>query len=252
MEHKEHEHGHEHHGHKKEETFQIKKVRVWQGLSAILGLAVIYMFFFSGSGGPSVGQQVLPTLPSAPAQQPSQPLAPAQKLDIDLDDDPVLGDPNAPVTIVSFEDYQCPFCGRAHTQSFPQIKSNYIDTGKVKYVFRDFPLSFHPNAQPAAEASECADEQGKFWEYHDALYANQQTLSPSLYTKLAGDLGLDVDQFTSCFDSGKYREEVQADFQYGGSVGVSGTPTFFINGIKLVGAQPYAAFQQIIEAELAG
>jgi protein-disulfide isomerase len=243
---------HESHSHKKKDEtvkFEISKVRLWQGLTVILAIAVVFMWFNGGSGGQA--QVPLPTQ-AAPGPSPSAAPQPAGRQVIDLDDDPVLGDPNAPVTIVSFEDYQCPFCGRAFQQTFPQLKSEYVDTGKAKIVFRDFPLSFHPEAQPAAEASECADEQGKFWEYHDALFNNQNLLGASYYAQLAGDLGLDVDQFTQCMDSGKYRQEVQADFAYGSQVGVSGTPTFFINGIKLVGAQPYEAFKQVIEAELAG
>ena len=131
------------------------------------------------------------------------------------------------------------------------MKKDYIDTGKAKYVYRDFPLSFHPEAQPAAEAAECADEQGKFWEFHEGVFSNQATMGRELYLNLAGELGLNAAQFTQCIDSGKYRQEVQNDFAYGSQVGVSGTPTFFINGIQLVGAQPYQAFQQVIEAELA-
>lgn len=231
---------------KKEETITINKVRIWQGAAVILVLLAVGIYFYGPGGGVPTPQGLQPI--------PQQPLAPQPvgKIDVDLDDDPVLGDPNAPVTIVSFEDFQCPFCGRAHAESFPQIKSEYIDTGKVKYVYRDFPLNFHPNAQPAAEASECADEQDKYWEYHDELYANQQSLSPALYTQLATELGLDVEQFQSCYDSGKYRQEVQDDFNYGSRIGVTGTPTFFINGIKLVGAQPFQAFKQIIDAELNG
>ena len=254
MEHKEHgkEHEHEHHkeheAHKKETVkFEIKKERIWQGLSAILGIIIIVMFFtkFGGSNQAIPTQGAVAPTQQGGAQQPT-------KINVDVDDDPVLGNKNAPVTIVSFEDYQCPFCGRAFQQTYPLLKKEYIDTGKVKYVYRDFPLSFHPNAQPAAEAAECADEQGKFWEFHDGLYKNQESLGLSLYTQLASQLGLDTNKFQQCVDSGKYRQEVQNDFAYGSQVGVSGTPTFFINGIMLVGAQPYQAFQQVIDAELAG
>ena len=118
-------------------------------------------------------------------------------------------------------------------------------------VFRDFPLSFHPEALPAAEAAECAGDQGKYWEYHDELFKNQQLLSSSLYPQLASQLGLDTAKFQQCLDSGKHTQEVQNDFAYGSQAGVSGTPTFFINGVMLVGAQPYSAFKQVIDAELA-
>jgi protein-disulfide isomerase len=256
--HGQHEH-HEHHSHhheKKDETFkfEVSKVRIWQGLAVILAIAVVFLWFNQGSGGAPQGQVQIPNLQQPqPSPNPSpQQQAPARLDNIDEDDDPVLGDNNAPVTIVSFEDYQCPFCKRAKDQTFPQLKQEYIDTGKVRYIYRDFPLSFHPQAQPAAEASECADDQGKFWEYHEALFANQATLGRDLYIQLAGQFGMDVEEFTSCFDSGKFKQEVQNDFTYGSQVGVSGTPTFFINGVKLVGAQPYQAFKQVIDSELAG
>ncbi|MBI2208645.1 DsbA family protein [Candidatus Woesearchaeota archaeon] len=240
-------HEHHEHSHKKDEKikFEISKVRIWQGISAILLIAVVVIWFYNGSGSAQGAAIQQPTLQQGNEQQ-----LPT-KQDIDLDDDPVLGDKNAPVTIVSFEDYQCPFCGRAFQQTFPLIKKDYIDTGKVKYVYRDFPLSFHPEAQPAAEAAECADEQGKYWEYHDGIFENQATMGRDLYLNLAKELNLDVNKFTQCIDTGKYRQEVQDDFAYGSQVGVSGTPTFFINGIQLVGAQPYQAFKQVIDAELA-
>jgi protein-disulfide isomerase len=244
---------HEHHSHEKKDekiSFSLSKVMLWQGISAILAILVVFLWLnpdFGKAGGAQV------QVPSGNAPSPGQapPPPPARLDDVDVDDDPVIGQKNAPITIVSFEDYQCPFCKRAFDQTFPQLKKEYIDTGKVKFVFRDFPLSFHPQAKSAAEASECADEQGKFWEYHDELFNNQASLGKDLYIKLAGDLGLNVEQFTQCVDSGKYSEEVDKDFSYGQQVGVSGTPTFFVNGVKLVGAQPYAAFKQIIDAELA-
>ena len=243
-------HEHHEHSHKKDEKikFEISKVRIWQGISAVLAVVVVVMFFigdFGNGSGVAAGQPI-----AAPSPSQGQPQLPARQ-NIDLDDDPVLGDKNAPVTIVSFEDYQCPFCGRAFQQTFPLIKKDYIDTGKVKYVYRDFPLSFHPNAEPAAEASECAHEQGKFWQFHDEIFNNQESLGKDFYISTAKKLGLNVDKFTQCIDTGKYKQEVQNDFAYGSQVGVSGTPTFFINGIQLVGAQPYQAFQQVIEAELA-
>jgi len=253
-EHHEHkEHHHEHKSHEKSDekvSFTLSKVRIWQGVSVILAILVVVLWMFPDLGKAGGAQVAAPT-GNAPSPSPGPAPAPARLDNVDEDDDPVLGDKNAPVTIVSFEDYQCPFCKRAFDQTFPQLKKDYIDTGKVKYVYRDFPLGFHPQANPAAEASECADEQGKFWEYHDEIFNNQATLGRDLYIKLAGDLGLDVGKFTQCIDNGEMKQEVQADTSYGSQIGVSGTPTFFINGVKLVGAQPYAAFQQVIEAELA-
>ena len=188
---------------------------------------------------------------AAPTPTPSAPAGPAPKVDVSADDDPVKGDDNAPITIIEFSDFECPFCGRFYTQTLPQLEENYIKTGKAKLVFRDFPLSFHQNAQKASEAAECAKDQDKFWEYHDHLFVNQQSLSDSALKGYAKTLGLDTAKFDKCLDSGEKASEVQADFAAGSAAGVSGTPSFFINGVKLVGAQPFAAFQQIIDAELA-
>ena len=173
-----------------------------------------------------------------------------KKIDVSVDDDPVKGDKNAPVTIIEFSDFQCPFCGKFFKETFGQIDEKYIKTGKVKMVFRDFPLSFHENAQKSAEAAECADEQGKFWEYHDMLFENQEKLSVEDLKRYAVELGLDKDKFDSCLDSEKYKDEVKKDFSDGQKYGVSGTPAFFINGKLVSGAQPFSAFEKVIEAEL--
>ena len=172
------------------------------------------------------------------------------RVQISLDDDPVMGSEDAPVTIVEFSDFQCPFCARFFSQTLPLIEKDYIDSGKVKLVYRDFPLSFHQNAQKAAEASECADEQGKFWEYHDKMFENQNALDTTSLKKYAEDLGLDTAEFNDCLDSGQMASKVQNDVNDGQKYGVTGTPTFFINGIKVVGAQPYSAFHEVINQEL--
>jgi len=187
----------------------------------------------------------------APSPSQGVPAVPSGPVDVSLDDDPVLGDSKAKVTIVEFSDYECPFCGRYFTQTYPQLKKDYIDTGKVRLVFRDYPLPFHQNAQKAGEASECADDQGKFWEMHDKLFRNQQALSVENLKKYAGELGLDQKKFDECLDSGKYASEVQNDMNDGSKYGVSGTPSFFVNGQILVGAQPYSEFKKLIDAELA-
>ncbi len=172
-------------------------------------------------------------------------------IEVSLDDDPVLGDEDAPIAIVEFSDFQCPFCASFRSNTFDQLKEEYIDTGRVKLVYRDFPLdSIHPDARLAAEASECADDQGKFWEYHDILFNNQRSLSVGDLKAYADQVGLDNADFNECLDSRKYKDEVEKDFQDGNSYGVSGTPLFFINGIELSGAQPFANFKRIIESEL--
>ncbi len=201
------------------------------------------------------------TMPQ-PTQMPNQPSTP-QILQISLDDDPVKGDPDAPVTIVEFSDFQCPFCARFSTQTLPVLQEKYIDTGKVKLVYRDFPIDgLHANARPVHIASECADEQGKFWEYHDVLFENQRQwnkLSTSdlraQLNQYATSMGLDTVSFDSCLLSQSIADEVNADYLQATQYGSTGTPTFFIgnekNGfVKLVGAQPFAAFQKVIDAHL--
>jgi len=195
-------------------------------------------------------------------QQPTQPSVP-QIFQVSLDDDPLKGDPNAPVTIVEFSDFQCPFCSRFFQQTLPLLDKNYIETGKVNLVYRDMPLdNLHTNARPASIAAECADEQGNFWEYHDILFANQgqwQRLpSAELATTFVGyasDLKIDTASFESCMSSPDMADEVNKDYLEGGQYGVTGTPTFFIGNekdgfIKLVGAQPYSSFQRAIDSQL--
>ena len=176
---------------------------------------------------------------------------PPRRYEVSLDNNPVKGSPNAPVTIVEFSEFECPYCGVYSRDTYPQIAKAYIETGKVKYVFRHFPLNFHANAQKAAEAAECASEQGKFWEYHDVLFANQSALDVASLKKYASDLGLDTAKFDACLDSGRMADEVAKDAAEGASYGVTGTPAFFVNGLKRKGAQPFEVFQRLIEEELA-
>ena len=160
---------------------------------------------------------------------------------------PARGPPSAPVTLVEFSDFQCPFCGKAH-DTVEQVMQTYA--GKVKLVFRHFPLDFHKNAEKAAEASMCANEQGKFWEYHDVLFKNQQTLEVPQLKDHAKDVGLDTASFSACLDSGKYKKAIDEDMAAGQRVGVTGTPAFFVNGVMINGAQPFDEFKKVIDQEL--
>jgi len=169
---------------------------------------------------------------------------------ISIDNDAVLGDDDAPITIIEFSDYECPFCTRFYLNTLPQIKSEYIDTGKVKLIYRDYPLGFHANAQKAAEAAECAGEQGKYYEMHDKLFDEGVNGGVSSFKQYAKEIGLNAGEFNECLDSGEMASEVQKDFQDGQRVGVRGTPTFFINGQYLSGAQPFEVFKQVIEEKL--
>ena len=163
-------------------------------------------------------------------------------------DSPAQGPANAPIELVEFSDFQCPFCYR----SFPTVKQ-VMETysGKVRFVYRNYPLPNHPNARPAAEAAQCANEQGQFWPYHDRLFANQSKLSDSDLKASAAALGLDAGRFNACLDSHKYQARVEADTKAGNEAGVNGTPAFFINGRLLSGAQPFDEFKKIIDEELA-
>ncbi len=165
-----------------------------------------------------------------------------------LDGAPVRGKANAPVTVVEFSDFQCPFCARAEGE-LVKVREAYKD--QVKIVYKDFPLPIHPNAPKAAEASRCAREQEKYWEYHDILFANNNALEVPNLKKFAADLKLDTAKFDACLDGDKYAKEIAKDMEEGTRVGVGGTPAFFVNGRFLSGAQPFSVFQDAIEDALA-
>jgi len=164
---------------------------------------------------------------------------------------PAVGPTDAPITIVEFSDYQCPFCGKWYDDVWSRLKTEYA--GKIRFVYRDFPLfSIHPEAGPAAEAAECAGDQNKYFEFHDLLFSNQNNLGQATYEKYASQLSLDMTKFKECLTTGKYKPEISSDYEFASNLGVNSTPTFFVNGIPLIGAQPYEVFKQLIDKELAG
>mgnify|MGYP000632418575 CR=1 FL=1 len=232
--------------------------------AATLGLlGIIVGYTVASTTGASFGNwQPAPVAPSAPtAQQPTAPTPPpTNDTPAEVDDDPMIGDEDATITLIEFTDYQCPFCSRHFQQTYGQIKKDYIDTGKVKYVSRDFPLGFHPHAQKASEASECADDQGKFWEMHDELFNKQGEWSQSpdavaAFKKMATDLGLNAGTFNTCLDSGKYKAEVEKDLADGQASGIDGTPGFWIigpdgTGQKISGAYPFETFKAAFDGLL--
>ncbi len=174
---------------------------------------------------------------------------------------PTLGQADAPVTLVEFSDYQCPFCGRFFAVTLPALKRDYIDTGKLRYVFRDFPLDqLHPNAKKAAEAAHCAGEQGKYWEMHDVLFQNQRALAPSQLVEYARAVGVAGAAFDQCVSSGRYAPQIERGLIDGTAAGVQGTPGFVIGrttaadtveGTPIRGAQPVETFRRIIDQWLA-
>jgi len=200
-------------------------------------------FGFISDSNSNTGDVIAPTNVPAPS--------PTPKAQVSADDDAFKGDADAPVTIIEFSDYECPFCGRFYSQTLPQITSEYIDTGKVKFVYRDFPLGFHPQAQKSAEAAECAGEQDKYFEMHDLLFEKGVSGGVSSFKQYAKDIGLNTGEFDDCLDSGEMADEVKKDAADGQSYGVSGTPATFVNGRLISGAQPFSAFKAIIDEELA-
>ena len=174
---------------------------------------------------------------------------------IGADDDPMLGSASAKVLIIEFGDYQCPSCRMFWKDVEPRLKKEYIDTGKVKLVFRDYPIvQIHPEALLAAEAVDCSADQNKYWQYHDKVFREQYNKGDDLVRfkaadlkKWAKDIGLDPAKFDQCLDSEKYKNEVLKDKADGDAVSVQGTPTFFINGHVIGGAQPYPAFKNLID-----
>ncbi len=194
-----------------------------------------------------------------PQEAQAQPTpAPSAPVEIDTSNSPGLGDPDAPIVMIEFTDYQCPFCRRHFVETFPQIQAEYIDTGVVRYVFMEFPLnSIHPQAQLASEAALCANDQGGYTAMHDMLFGRQdewagRSDAGEVFKTYAGEIGLDAAEFAACLDGRQYEARVSADLETGLMAGVDGTPAFFLNGHFISGAQPFAVFQEAIENLLAG
>jgi len=163
---------------------------------------------------------------------------------------PFIGPKDAPITIIEFSDYQCPFCRRWHDEVYEPLLAAY--PGKIKLVYRNLPLtSIHPDAFSASEAAMCAGEQDAYWPYHEKLFKGEN-LGSAIYAQYAKDLSLDMTSFETCMTEHTYQEEIQADSDFAINLGINSTPTFFINGLAIVGAQPLNVFQQIIDKELAG
>ena len=180
--------------------------------------------------------------------------ASAQGRFIGVDDDPALGDPKAPVTIIEFGDYQCPFCRVFWRDTFPRLKKDYIDTGKVRFIYRDYPQAVHQEAVLSAMAAECADDQGQYYEFHDKLFREQDRRGRDVVRykaaelkRWAADIKLDTAAFNACLDSERHKDDVMKVFKDLDGLGFDGTPIFFVNGRVLAGAHPFATFQKVIE-----
>ena len=200
-------------------------------------------------------RQIRQLLERQQAQPPRPQAEQITRAKLNLEGFAMLGSKEAPLTIVEFTDYQCPFCQRFHTTAFPDLRKNYIDTGKARFYSRDMPLDFHPNAMRAAEAARCASEQGQFWKLRDVMGANPNKLDMDSLVADAADLKMDVKAFRACVESEKYKNAVQTDVLEAMKIGASGTPTFVIgkstpdgvDGELVVGAQPYPVFDQKLQ-----
>ncbi len=214
--------------------------------SLILSGTLVYLFG-SGTISPADNQQAKQN--AAPSVLAKPGTAP------DIGDSPVLGNKNAKVTIVEFSDYECPYCGKFYTETWPSIKSQYVDAGKVLFVYKDFPLSsLHSDAQKAAESARCVREQlgdKGYWAMHDKLFSGQSSFSVDNFKKWARSVGANGSKFDSCLDSNKYETAVKNEAAVGAKLGVRGTPTFFINDEMVVGAVPFTELSSKIDAKLA-
>ncbi|MFQ6049615.1 MAG: DsbA family protein [Candidatus Paceibacterales bacterium] len=215
----------------------------------VAGLIVAGAIIYSGKSSPGSKEVAEVVQPSEGGQEPPL-LPPAGTGSLTVtENDHIRGDLKAPVTIVEFSDFQCPFCSRFHP-TVQQVLDDYA--GQVRWVYKHFPLDqIHPQARPAAEASECAAEQDKFWEFSDGLFENQSRLGESFYPELAGQLGLNTSQFENCVSSRKYKDEVESDYQEGIGAGVRGTPASFVNGKLVSGAVPLEQLKAAVEEALA-
>lgn len=232
-----------------EKTITVKKSDLWKYATFVLIAVVIIGGFimFKGDGSTGTGND---TGANNPTSINTNAL-------IDTND-PILGDKNAEITVIEFSDFQCPFCEKAYSGAMTELKnSDYFKNGEVNLIFKQLPLvSIHPYAQKAAEASLCADEQGKFWEMHDKLFENNNALTIANIKSYASQLNLDTTKFNKCLDDGKYASEVSKESAQAASVGGSGTPFFIIakdgKGGVISGACPWAAFKTAIDATISG
>ena len=241
--------------HDSESDAQYVRLRRSHIYLALIPIAALVAF---GAGYLVWGQDAAPDAAAAPdpaaedvasAPQEVAAAAPASRIEVDPAGDPSIGPADAPVTIVEFSDFNCPHCQAWHRDVSQELLATYPD--QIRFVYKDFPVVGGGRAGfLGAQAAHCAEEQGAYWEYHNALFSGAYSLDSPGVDQITVDLGLELEPFKECMVEGRYAEEVRDDFNYGVSLGVSSTPTFFINGIPLIGAQPLVNFAQIIDGEL--
>lgn len=205
-------------------------------LAFVTGLAAGYLMWGRGSA----------SAPETLADSPAAAATPS-RMDVSVDDDPSIGPANAPITIIEFSDFNCPYCRQFNQVTFKALMDAYPN--QIRFVYRDYPITSQ-ELYVAALAAECAGDQGAYWPFHDALFSGQYDLGRDAYQAYAKSLGLDSTALLACIDSGKYGDEVQKDAHDAASLGITGTPTFFVNGLPMVGAQPLAQFTRVIDGEL--
>jgi protein-disulfide isomerase len=236
-----------------EETITFKRSHFYSALTVLAfaaGVLLGYVVWGVDSPTGAANTQAL-NQPSGPlAQAPVAQQEEFRRYDIPTENSYAIGPADAPITIVEFSDYQCPFCRRWHDEVYEPLLAAY--PGKIRLVYRHFPLtSIHPDAMSAAEAAMCAGEQDAYWPYHEKLFSSD-SLGNSTYMQYAQDLKLNINTFEACLNGHKYQEVIEADSNAAIDLGINATPTFFINGLRLVGAQPLDIFKQVIDKEMAG
>ncbi len=231
-----------------QETVTFKKSHFYAPM-VVLAFAVGILVGYVAWGRDAAPRTAALAIPVAQAAPPTERVV--RRYDIPTEGFYSLGPADAPIVLVEFSDYQCPYCKRWHDEVYKSLMAAY--PGQVRFIYRNLPLTqIHPQAMNAAEAALCAGKQDAYWQYHEKLFENSAALSDDLYASLAADLGLDASDFASCMTEHKYLDDIQADMQFAVNLGVQSTPTFFINGLAVVGAQPLSVFQQVIDDELAG
>lgn len=237
-----------------DDTFTFKRSHFYAVMTVLAfaaGVLLGYVAWGMDSAIPVPSAQTANQPSGAAAQAPAATAEQQfKRYDIPIQGSYALGPDNAPITIVEFSDYQCPYCRRWQNEVYEPLMAAYPD--KIKFVYRNLPLtSIHPDAFPAAEAAMCAGEQDAYWPYHAKLFSGE-TLGNDVYVQYAQELKLNMDKFNACLADHKYQKAIQADSDFALNLGIRSTPTFFINGLAVVGAQPIDVFKQVIDKELAG
>lgn len=236
-----------------DETFTFKRNHFYALLTVLAfaaGVLLGYVVWGIDSSGQAQNSQTAAQVAGPVVEAPVTDEPQFTRYDVSAEGYPSIGPNDAPITVIEFSDYQCPYCRRWHQEVYEPLLAAY--PGKIRFVYRNLPLtSIHPDAFSAAEAAMCAGDQDAYWQYHEKLFGGD-ALGSQVYTQYAQELSLNMDAFETCMKDGKYAAAIQADSDFAVNLGVRSTPTFFINGLAIVGSQPLSVFQQVIDKELAG